>query len=180
MRNEDTKLEDYFLKNKNNWDTKVLNPNHQNEFRKKLGITEKNYFIPFIMAASLLLLVGLTLYFQVENQTAKVNKELHFASKETQQTDSIFTVIIKNELIKIKEKKSPENEKIVSDALIQMKNLDLDYQNIIKELETNGESKLIINALITNLQTRITFLQSVLKRLESNKISTNISDEKTV
>ena len=72
MRNEDTKLEDYFLRNKNNWDTKDLNPNHKNEFRKKLGITEKNYFIPFIMAASLLLLIGLTLYFQVEIGRAHV------------------------------------------------------------------------------------------------------------
>jgi hypothetical protein len=38
-----------------------------------------------------------------------------------------------------------------------MRTLDSDYTKIIKELETNGESKQIIYAMISNLQTRISF-----------------------
>ena len=75
---------------------------------------------------------------------------------------------------------SPENEKIISDALKQMRTLDSDYEKIIKELETNGESKQIINAMISNLQTRISFLQNVLFHIEKNEKLKNISDEKTI
>jgi ribosomal protein L22 len=104
-------------------------------------------------------------------------KDFKFASIETKQTDSIFTVIIERELEKIKEKKSPENEKIITDALLQMKRLDKDYEKIIQELEANGESKPIINALISNLQIRISFLQEVLQHIENNEKLKNISDE---
>ena len=48
------------------------------------------------------------------------------------------------------------------------------------ELETNGESKQIINAMISNLQTRISFLQNVLFHIEKNEKLKNISDEKTI
>ena len=84
------------------------------------------------------------------------------------------------ELIKIKEKKSPENEKIIVDALKQMKMLDADYENIKHELLTTGENKQIINAMITNLQTRINFLQSVLQHIESSEKLKSITDEKTI
>ncbi|MFT5253256.1 MAG: DNA repair exonuclease SbcCD ATPase subunit [Flavobacteriales bacterium] len=78
---------------------------------------------------------------------------------------------------KIKDKKSPENEKIIGDALKQMKNLDKDYDTIIQELEANGESKPIINALISNLQIRISFLQNVLQHIENNEKLKNIPNE---
>ncbi len=61
-------------------------------------------------------------------------KEFKFASKETKRTDSIFSILIDNELVKLKEKSSPENEQIINDALKQMKVFDADYQKIIKEL----------------------------------------------
>ena len=99
---------------------------------------------------------------------------------ETRQTDSIFTVLIEKELIKIKEKKSPENEIIIQDALKQMKTLDVDYQNIIQELKNNGENKSIIMALITNLQTRISFLQNVLQHIEQNEKIKELSDENII
>ncbi len=54
------------------------------------------------------------------------------------------------------------------------------YEKIIKELETNGESKQIIYAMISNLQTRISFLQNVLLHIENNEKLKNISDEKTI
>jgi hypothetical protein len=58
--------------------------------------------------------------------------------------------------------------------------LDSDYAKIIKELEVNGESKPIIYAMISNLQTRISFLQNVLKHIEDNENRKNIPDEKTI
>ncbi|MEG1025898.1 MAG: anti-sigma factor, partial [Flavobacterium sp.] len=94
--------------------------------------------------------------------------------------DSIFSILIKNELVKLKEKNSPENEQIINDALKQMKVFDADYEKIIKEVQKNGENKQIIYAMISNLQTRISFLQTVLQRIEENENLKNTSHEKTL
>ena len=61
-----------------------------------------------------------------------------------------------------------------------MKILDKDYAKILKELELNGESKPIINALISNLQIRISFLQEVLQHIENTEKLKNIPHEKTI
>jgi hypothetical protein len=107
-------------------------------------------------------------------------KELKFASQETKRTDSIFSVLIANELEKLHDKKSPENEQIISDALKQMKVMDNDYAKIITELEKNGENKQIIYAMISNLQTRISFLQNVLIRIDESEKFKNNTHEKTL
>ncbi len=178
MKNENDSLENLFQKYQNNWDTKELNPNHNELFLGKLQNKKNkhNYFTPFAIAASMLLIVGITFLYKSNEKP----KDLQFASLETRQTDSIFTVLIEKELLKIKEKKSPENEIIIQDALKQMKILDVDYQNIIQELKSDGENKSIIMALITNLQTRISFLQNVLQHIESNEKINRVSDEITI
>ena len=83
-------------------------------------------------------------------------------------------------MVKLKEKSSPENEQIINDALKQMKVFDADYAKIIAELQKNGENKQIIYAMISNLQTRISFLQTVLQRIEENEKFKNTTDEKTL
>ena len=177
MKNESDKIDNLFKKHENNWDINELNDNHEDLFLQKLQgkKSKRNYFVPFAVAASLLLIVGLSFLFKSNEKP----KDLQFASAETRQTDSIFTVLIEKELIKIKQKNSPENEIIIKDALTQMKILDVDYQNIIFELKKDGENKSIIIALITNLQTRISFLQNVLQQIESNEKIKIISDETT-
>ncbi|RKS94236.1 hypothetical protein BC952_2108 [Flavobacterium limicola] len=178
MKKENKKLDKLFDKFENQWDIETLENHHEERFVKKLKSKKSNWerFASIGIAASIVVMLGLSIF----NNTPKKTEELRFASRETKQTDSIFTVLIENELEKIKEKKSPENEKIISDALKQMRTLDSDYEKIIKELETNGESKQIINAMISNLQTRISFLQNVLLHIENNKKLKNISDEKTI
>ena len=171
------KLENMFQKHADNWDIHELKPNHPEAFFDKLNNkkSKRNYFIPFAVAASLLLIVGFSFFYQTNLKP----KNLDFASVQTRQTDSIFTVLIEKELIKIKEKNQPENKIIIQDALAQMKTLDVDYQNIILELNRNGENKSIIMALITNLQTRISFLQSVLQHIENNEKIKNLSNDET-
>ncbi|TDE27178.1 MULTISPECIES: anti-sigma factor [Flavobacterium] len=178
MKKENKKLDKLFDKFENQWDIETLESNHEERFIKKLKSKKPNWkrFVSIGIAASILVMLGLSIF----NNTPKKTEELRFASRETKQTDSIFTILIENELEKIKEKKSPENEKIISDALKQMRTLDSDYEKIIKELETNGESKQIIYAMISNLQTRISFLQNVLLHIENNEKLKNISDEKTI
>lgn len=178
MKKENKKLEQLFEKFENQWDIETLENDHEERFLQKLKGKKSNWkrFVTIGIAASIIIMLGLSIF----NTAPKKIEELRFASKETKHTDSIFTVLIENELEKIREKKSPENERIIADALKQMRTLDSDYAKIIKELETNGESKQIIYAMISNLQTRISFLQNVLLHIENTEKLKNITDEKTI
>jgi len=178
MKKENDDLDQLFEKFENQWDVKRMNTDHQVDFLNKLNKKQpkkKNYAV-WAIAASIVVLLGVSLFF---NNNEKP-KEFKFASRETQRTDSIFSILIDNELVKLKEKSSPENEQIINDALKQMKVFDADYAKIIKEVQKNGENKQIIYAMISNLQTRISFLQTVLQRIEENEKFKNTTDEKTL
>ncbi|WP_235832363.1 anti-sigma factor [Flavobacterium zhairuonense] len=178
MEKNNDNLDQLFNKFEDQWDVQELNPDHQDIFLNKLNQKQpkkRNYWFATAIAATIVLMLGITVFYKNEKP-----KEFKFASKETQRTDSIFNILIDNELVKLKEKSSPENEQIINDALKQMKVFDADYQKIINELQKNGENKQIIYAMISNLQTRISFLQTVLKRIEENENLKNTSHEKTL
>lgn len=178
MKKENDNLDELFNKFENEWDVQEMSSDHQIDFLNKLNKKQpkkKKYWFVTAIAASIVLMLGIAVFYKNEKP-----KEFKFASKETQRTDSIFSILIDNELIKLKEKSSPENEQIINDALKQMKFFDADYQKIINELQKNGENKQIIYAMISNLQTRISFLQTVLKRIEENENFKNTTDEKTL
>ncbi|MDA6068862.1 anti-sigma factor [Flavobacterium sp. AC] len=180
MKKENDDLDQLFEKFENQWDVKRMNADHQVDFLHKLNKKKqpkkKNNAV-WAIAASIVVLLGISLFY---NNNEKP-KEFKFASKETQRTDSIFSILIDNELVKLKEKSSPENEQIINDALKQMKVFDADYTKIIKEVQKNGENKQIIYAMISNLQTRISFLQTVLQRIEENeKFKNTTTHEKTL
>ncbi|WP_309640307.1 anti-sigma factor [Flavobacterium sp.] len=176
-KNHDT-LEDVFKKFEHQWDIQDLDDNHYDRFIAKQSrkSNAKKYWYAMSVAASIVILIGC---FTFLNHNEPV-KNLSLASRETQQTDSIFTCMIKMELDKIKEKKSPVNEKIIADALVQMKVLDADYEKIKQELIKNGENKQIIYAMIRNLKTRISFLENVLDQINNTDKLITTTDEKTI
>jgi hypothetical protein len=178
MKNENEKLDQLFKNLENQWDVQKINSHHLDRFSKKLTQKKqkKNYGFMYAIAASVVVMLGITLFYTNNEKP----KELKFASTETRQTDSIFTVLIEHQLDQIKAKESPENEKIINDALKQMKALDSDYEKIKHELEINGESKPIIYAMISNLQTRISFLQNILQHLEDSEKLKKLDHEKTI
>lgn len=178
MKNENEKLDQLFENLEKQWDIQEMDSQHINRFSEKLALKKrkKNYSFIYAIAASVAVILGITLFYT----NNKKPKELKFASKETKQTDSIFTVLIEHQLEQINAKKSPENEKIINDALQQMKSLDSDYKKITHELEVNGESKPIIYAMISNLQTRISFLQNVLQHIDETEKLKKLNDEKTI
>ncbi|KFF04023.1 hypothetical protein [Flavobacterium reichenbachii] len=177
MKKENDNLDQLFEKFENQWDVHELESNHQVDFLDKLNRKKpkKKYWFASAVAASIILMLAVSVFYKNDKP-----KEFKFASKETKRTDSIFNILIDNELVKLKEKSSPENAQIINDALNQMKVFDADYQKIINELQKNGENKQIIYAMISNLQTRISFLQTVLQRIEENQNLKNTTDEKTL
>jgi hypothetical protein len=178
MKNENEKLDQLFENLENQWDIQEMDSQHYSRFSEKLALKKRkrNFGLFYGIAASVVILLGITMFYP----KADNHKELKFASKETKQTDSIFTVMIEHQLDQIKAKKSPENEKIIHDALQQMKSLDSDYEKIKHELEINGECKPIIYAMISNLQTRISFLQNVLQQIEKTEKLKDLKNEKTI
>jgi hypothetical protein len=178
MKRKEDPIDELFSKHQFQWDIENLDANHEVRFKEKLN--QKKFNWRFIVSIGIAASLAIFLFTTMGDPTYKKPSELQYASKETIQTDSIFTVLIERELEKINEKKSPENKKIIVDALSQMKILDADYDKIIQELEANGESKQIIYAMISNLQTRISFLQKVLEHLEINEQKKVLPDEKTM
>ena len=69
----------------------------------------------------------------------------------------------------LKQEKSPETAKLVDDTLAKLDELQSDYENLEKELINGGNSKMILNAMITNFQIRIDLLEEVLANVETIK-----------
>jgi hypothetical protein len=178
MKEQHDPIADVLKKFENQWDIQELDENHYDRFLAKRSKKSKakKYWYQLSIAASILVLVG---YFSLFNKN-ETPKNLTFASRETQQTDSIFTCMIQYEWDKIKEKKSPLNEKIIADAMVQMKVLDADYEKIKQDLIKNGENKQIIYAMIRNLKTRISFLENVLNQINTTEKLITTTDENTL
>lgn len=181
MEKNDEKIEHLFEKLQGQWDIHEPDENHYDRFLEKQSRkkSKKKYWYALSIAASILLLVGFFTFFSKRTNLTQTS-ELGFASRQTQETDSVFTAIIRIELNKVKEKKSPLNDKIITDALVQMEALDKDYEKIKQELIKNGESKQIIHAMIRNLQTRISFLENVMEHIKNNEKLNNIKHENTI
>ena len=182
MLKENDKMEALFSKFENQWDIYEPDEDHYDRFLAKQARqkSRQNRWYSLSIAASVLVIVGFFTFFNYNNNYQSKSDSLELASRQTRETDSIFTAMIKIELEKVIEKKSPENEQIVKDALIQMKALDADYEKIKIELIKNGESKQIIYAMIRNLKTRISFLENVLKHIEDNEKIKNTTHENTI
>ena len=54
------------------------------------------------------------------------------------------------------------------------------YQKIINELQKNGDNKQLLHAMIINFQTRISFLEEVIKKIDLITHQKNIENEKFI
>lgn len=166
------------FENQEDWDFEIPNDGHEKRFLQKIKNQQqpkkKNYWIPLSIAASLLLGFGLFYFINTNNQK---NEQVVF-SPQVQETHDYFSSVIKSELTLLKKKQNKQNEALIDDALLQMESLEKDYQNLKQEIAKNGENKQIVYAMITNMQTRISFIKSVLDQIESINNLNNNKDEK--
>lgn len=101
-------------------------------------------------------------------------------SPEMKETHQFYTSLIKTELAKIEEAKTPETEAVVNDALAQLEKLDRDYEKLKKDLKTSGKDKRVIFAMVSNLQQRIDLLNNVLNHIEDIKELKNPDNENNI
>lgn len=170
MNNDDKNLNDLFNRFNSEWDTHEPPLRHQQRFMQRLEGKKKKgfpYMIFLPIAAAILILFGVFLNQQANRGVQQ--QEMATVSPKVKETQMYFASIIDKELAKIEKENSPETKKVVQDALLQIQVLEKDYDKLNKELMANGENKKIIHAMITNLQTRITFLEEVMTQIENIK-----------
>jgi hypothetical protein len=175
MKNEKQDLDNLFAQFNGQWDTEEPANGHEDRFLDRLENKNKKkkgllLLLAMPTAAAILIMFGIwTIYnpgseIPAGKQTAAVK-----LSPKTQEAQSYFKGIIQKELAKVEKEDSPETKMLVKDALLRMDALEKDYEKLNNEVLTKGENKQIIHAMITNLQTRISFLEDVLTKIENIK-----------
>lgn len=171
MNINDNRLSEMFNHFDGEWNNDEPAIGHQDRFLDRLEQKKpipkgkgSMYWIAIPVAAAIAILLSLLFILSPvdDSKMAKVSPKV----KETQM---YFATIIDTELKKVKQENSPETKVLVQDALARMEQLDKDYDKITHELANKGESKQLIHAMITNLQTRISFLEDVLAKIENIK-----------
>ena len=180
------KIEDLFKNLDNQFDVEVPNFGHQQRFLDKLNnqqitvkvaSTKSGYWKPLLaVAASIVLILSIT--FNLKPDTS--DKDLASVSPEMAETQTFFANTITFELNKLNTEKSPETEKLVSDALLRLGQLEKEYKTLKLNLIESGEDQRVIYAMITNFQNRIDLLQSTLLQIEAIKTLKQNNYETTI
>ena len=157
--------------NTHNWDIEEPSKKKKKRFREKLNAFKpkkrKNYWAAIGIAASFLLGISI-LYFTSLSQ----EKEVVF-SPQVQETHDYFSSILTAEVSNLEKLENPATKMMIEDALLEMERLEKDYESLKIEIRENGENKQIVFALITNMQTRISFIKQVLEQVEQLNSQSN-------
>ncbi|GGG50049.1 hypothetical protein [Bizionia arctica] len=125
------------------------------------------------IAATLVLILTLVIANKPQNEV----RDLANVSPEMEKTQSFFTSTISEELKKLESESNPETKMIIKDALIQIKKLEIDYENLKVDLTKSGDDNRVIFAMIKNFQNRIDILQNTLINIENIKQLNNVNYE---
>ncbi|MGV6845405.1 MAG: hypothetical protein ACWA42_04680 [Lutibacter sp.] len=163
----------------NKFDIYEPNQGHFNRFKKKLP--KKGHKVSFLwikisgLAASILLLFGVWLGTQLNKPVSNLSA----ISSKMSETESFFISTIQKEKDIILKQKNHGNAKLISDAFLQLKFLENQYNKLNTELNNNQDNR-IIYAMISNYQQRITILQHLLDELKNIKNIKTQNHEKTI
>lgn len=166
--------------------------NHQERFLDKLDAAlpeqKQSKFSWMQIAASVVVLLGLSFgafkYFQPDNlgdmpQVAtneKVEtKTLGDISPGLKKVEDYYLASINLELSKMEY--TPETKELFDGYLIQLNELDKEYQKLSLELTASGPSELTVNALIDNLKLRLNLLYRLRAQLQKFNTSDVLTDE---
>lgn len=175
-------INDVFKNLKNEFDIHEPNIGHQVRFLEKLNhekalsVSTKGFWRPWMsIAASFALLTLAFIVFQNDN----VERDLASISPEMQTTQEFFTTAISAEIEKLEAEQSPEFQKMIIDALFQIELLEQNYNRLKQDLDTSGEDKRVVLAMINNYQNRIDILQNVLNQIDELKNNNEFNNENT-
>ncbi|MGJ8685579.1 MAG: hypothetical protein ACSHWW_13190 [Nonlabens sp.] len=131
----------------------------------------KNHWFKWSLVAGLAILIG----FAGFNMGSTTSNDLASVSPEMSNAQDFFSNTITEELRKLEAENSPETERLIADTKTQLQELENDYKQLKLDLDTSGNSRPVIAAMIQNFQNRIELLEAALDHIESLKqLKTNI------
>jgi len=157
---------------------------HEDRFLQKLnqnkgvvGLQPKrtNWWKPLSIAASIAVICVLGL--QLFSGQPDIKERVVEIAPEVSQTEFYFASLIEEQVQLLQDERSPETTQLIDDTMAQMAKLEANYKNLEQELVNGGNSKFILNAMITNFQTRIDLLKEVLNTVEEIKNLKHNTDE---
>lgn len=174
---EKKSIDQVFKRLEGRLDTATPSTDHKANFLVKLQdqtavvpLTDKTkmnqWLRPLLIAASIILIAG---FIFTKLGPTDLPKELADVSPAMQETQDFFTKTIARELFDIKENMTPENQKMVEDAVQQLELLEKEYNHLKEDLSESGEDKRVIYAMIDNFQNRIDLLQNVVEQMDAIK-----------
>jgi len=174
MNMNEKKIDELFSRLHGQWDEHEPEDGHQLRFLDKLQpkvqVKKKAKIWPALsIAATIILLLGIFFIYEHGTQNVSSQEALAGISPKAREAQDYFASVIQSELAKVEKEKSPEARRIVKDALFRMQKLEKDYDELAQQLIKDGENRQLLSAMITNLQTRISFLQDVMTQIENTK-----------
>lgn len=193
MRPKD-EIEELFGRLESNWDTQEPNSGHQQRFLNRLQMnqaTKKNHqssqkwkYISIAASLALLVTIGIQFYTQpqqTQSQTQVSEIESEGKSERVQRTEYYFNTLIAQEIEIIEKVSSEKTKRLVVDLKTQLLRLENDYKALEADLNTKGDIKQILNAMIVNFQIRIKLAQEVLNKVkEIEDLKNKKHEEQTV
>ncbi len=175
MNEKKNELDILFDKHRGEWDIYEPMNGHEKRFGHKLKFKQRagKRWLSVSVAAAAVTVLGLLTFHQAEGTT----RDLAYMSKASRETDSVFNAVIQFELERVKDQYSPVNEQLINDGLQQLEAMNQDYEKIKAELASRGESKQLINAMVNNLKTQISFLEKIMAQIEKNEQSKSNQNE---
>ena len=159
-------FENYF--HETNFDFQEPESGHFMRFENKLKASkksEKHSWKWLSVAASILLMIGF--WFGKIHQ--KTTIDLADISPKMEEVQGYFVAAIHQKTKIIEKNKTSENEFIIKQTLAQLAKLENEYQQLLKELNKQGNQKKIINFMIENYQLRLEILDNMFKKITQIK-----------
>ena len=159
-------LEDFIRNNKESLNSFELSEGHFERFQQKINVKNKNTISPtywFSIAAGFVFLIMLSIFIRfqyLQNEKIIIETKIVSLSDISPGLDEKI-----NEFQKLNCKVDIEQKKMVD---LELKQLDVVYVSLQKELKVNGNDKRIINAMINNYQNKIQFLELVIGQIKDN------------
>jgi len=171
------KLEDFIRNNNESFNSFELSEGHFECFQQKLYKQNKNTISRtywFSVAAGFVFLIMLSIFIRFQYlQTEKAiieNKIISLSdiSPKYEEVENFYKTDLDQKIIEFQElncKVDLEQKKMVD---LELKQLDVVYVSLQKELKVNRNDKRIINAMINNYQNKIQFLELVIGQIKDN------------
>jgi hypothetical protein len=159
-------FENYF--SETDFDFQEPENSHFERFESKLKSSKKRDAISWkwlSVAASILVMIG----FGLGKMQQKSTIDLADISPKMEEVQGYFVSTIHQKTNLLEKNKTPENELIIKQTLMQLEGLEKEYQQLLKELNKEGNQQKIINYMIENYQLRLEILENMLKKINQIK-----------